>query len=184
MILKLRHHPGAAGAGANALLEGLDCYIGPRTGLVPAVLHGEQCAVGVWLDAQFKRAANSLKDHAGLSIGDRSHGTVHAVAALLRAQIRLGHIGHCTIHRTDGELILHVAIAFSAAANIMHCIKNLVQAERLAKTWNFLTAGNAMQHAGDQHAAVRSLVGIGNHIMAAFVGDFGHDLPTIGGLLC
>lgn len=47
MILKLRHHPGAAGAGANALLEGLDCYIGPRTGLVPAVLHGEQCAVGV-----------------------------------------------------------------------------------------------------------------------------------------
>ena len=49
MILKLRHHPGAAGAGANALLEGLDCYIGPRTGLVPAVLHGEQCAVGVFL---------------------------------------------------------------------------------------------------------------------------------------
>ena len=72
MILKLRHHPGAAGTGANALLEGLDCYIGPRTDLVPAVLHGEQCAVGVWLDAQFKRAANSLKDHAGLSIGDRS----------------------------------------------------------------------------------------------------------------
>ena len=143
------------------------------------MLHRQQLAVGVGLDAQLKGAAHGLKDHAGLAIADSGHGAVCAVAAFLRAQVRLHHIGHGAVHGADGELVFHIAVALAAAAQIVHRVKRGVQSEALAEARHLPPAGNTVQHAGHQHAAFSALIGIGHGIAAAFVAQLRNNFPTV-----
>ena len=123
----------AAGAGADALLEGLDGDESTGTLFILPVAHGKQGPVSIGLDAQFKGLVHSQEGNRRLSIGNAGPGAVAAVAALLGPEVGLGHILDPTGNRADGELILHVDVAFPHAAGIFHLVKGGIQAEGFAE---------------------------------------------------
>ena len=153
------------------MLEGLDGHVGAGAVFVLTVFHFAEGAVGVGLDSQLEGFADGPEGDLHLPVADACHGAVAAVSAFLRLDIRLGHVSYPAGYLSDGELVLHVAVAFAGPSDIFHRVKDLMQTEAFAKAGNNSAAARAVQPAGDQDSLRRSLVGIRHREFCLSVGD-------------
>ena len=148
------------------------------------MLHLRQRLIGVGLDAQLKGPVHGLEADPGGSVGELSPVAVAAVAALLGLDIRLGHVRHAGLSFSDGELLLHIAVALAGPPAIPHPVKAAVQTEDLAEAGEGALAPETVQAAGDQNAVLRALVGICElEDRQGVPAQPGTDFAAVGGLL-